>query len=125
VASVTGRDVRDVGKLSVQQLAFCCGVPPERGCTSGWTLNAALEQLVKCAPLLLDKCLPYKPDFRSEATADKLCSTDRLCQDTSPLASEGTYGYRVVNTLWEAQVGGGDWVGLGMEVGGHRGGSTA
>jgi hypothetical protein len=106
VASVTGRDVRDVGRLSVQQLAFCCGVP-ERRCTSGWTLNAALEQLVKCAPLLLDKCLPYKPDYTSQVAADKLCSADRLCQDTSPVASEGTYGYRAVNTMWEAQARGG------------------
>jgi hypothetical protein len=113
VASVTGRDVREVGKLSVQQLAFCCGVPPDRGCRNGWTIEAALQQLVKCAPLLLDRCLPYKPDFRSDAAVDELCSANRVCQDTSPVASKGTYRYRALTSVWEAQARGGGWGGAG------------
>ena len=116
VASVTGHDVRDVGQLSVQQLAVCCGVPPDRGCQNGWTLEAGLYQLAKCSPLLLDKCLPYKPDYTSDAAADELCSGARLCQDTSPVASQGKYRYRALTSVWEVQVRSRGRVGLGMEL---------
>ena len=106
VAAVTGRDAREVGALSVQQLAFCCGVPPDRGCSGGWTLEDALPQRIECAPLLLDKCLPYKPDYDSTGTTDELCSGARLCNDTSPVASKGTYRYRALFTVWEVQASG-------------------
>jgi hypothetical protein len=117
VASVTGRDVREVEKLSVQQLAFCCGVPPEplRDCQSGWSLEDALKELLKCAPLLLDRCLPYKPDYTYDRTAAGLCSADRLCQNTSRLASNGTFGYKAWNSVWTVQARGGgrEWAGRG------------
>lgn len=62
MASVTGKDVREVGALSVQQLAFCG--KQLRTCYSSWTLEGALAQLVDGGPLLLEECLPYAPDTR-------------------------------------------------------------
>jgi hypothetical protein len=121
VASVTGRDVREIGLMSVQQMAFCCGTP-DRGCRSGWTLDDGLATLVKCAPLLLDKCLPYKPNDLGAKTANALCSADRLCKDTSPVASKGTYSYKPLSSNWAAQVRGrGRLGGAGHGLGsGHR-----
>ena len=114
VASVTGRAASDAGLISVQQLALCCGVPPERGCDGGWTLEDALPQLVTCGPLLkLEDCLPYQPDYRSEATADKLCSDDQLCNETSSVVSQGTFSYRSLYSVWTVQARGWGWLFFG------------
>lgn len=67
MASATGKDVRDVGALSVQQLAFCG--KQLRACSSDWTLEGALAQLAEGGALLLEECLPYKPDYRQEQDA--------------------------------------------------------
>lgn len=54
VASATGR----LEPLSAQDLFFC-GAPgaPKRTCSTGWRLQAALEEL-RLRDLLLDACLP-------------------------------------------------------------------
>lgn len=102
VSSVTGRDVREVGRLSVQQLYYCGN--EFRDCKAGWTIEGALQQLKETQrTLLLEECLPYAPDMRGEKTQDDMCLVEQLCRKTSPLATQGTFDYRPISELWQAQ----------------------
>ena len=97
-ASVTRRDLREVGRLSVQQLAFCG--KQVRSCLTGWTMEGALKQLTEEGPLLLDVCLPWAPDLKSEKTRQELCSGARKCGKMSAVASKGQFSYIQLNEVW-------------------------
>ncbi|KIZ04750.1 hypothetical protein MNEG_3207 [Monoraphidium neglectum] len=59
VAATLDRSAQEVGRLSVQDLAFCseAGLRP---CSSGWTLEGALSRLKDGRPLKLDQCLKVR-----------------------------------------------------------------
>jgi hypothetical protein len=98
-ASVLGQPVENVGELSVQDLYYC---GDERtSCLKGAALRATLAQLEK-RQLLLEDCLPYQqPSLRDAALQEQLCA--KVCQDTSPLASKGSFSYVPITQVWEAQ----------------------
>ncbi|KAI8468039.1 MAG: hypothetical protein J3K34DRAFT_428509 [Monoraphidium minutum] len=98
VATGLGRDVRDVGRLSTQDLHYCGS--QLRDCYSGVSLKEALDQL-KTRRLLLEDCLPYRPDKRSDLTREQQCA--KSCSDTSPLAAQGSFNYVPISQLWRAQ----------------------
>ncbi|KAI8464966.1 MAG: hypothetical protein J3K34DRAFT_100057 [Monoraphidium minutum] len=99
VATALGRDVRDVGRLSTQDLHFCG--PKLRACESGATLSDALEQL-KARRLVLEDCLPYRPpEIGGLATKSQMCA--KACSDASPLAVKGAFDYVPIAQLWTPQ----------------------
>jgi hypothetical protein len=99
VASVLGQPVANVGRLSVQDLYYC---GEERtSCLTGAALKATLAQLEK-RQLVLEDCLPYQqPNLRDAAMQDVLCA--KSCQNTSPLASKGSFTYVPISQVWQAQ----------------------
>ncbi|KAI8465611.1 MAG: hypothetical protein J3K34DRAFT_83333 [Monoraphidium minutum] len=98
VATTLSRDVRDVGRLSTQDLHYCGS--QLRDCYAGASLKDALDQL-KTRRLLLEECLPYRPDQRGKLSREEQCA--KSCSDTSPLAAKGSFNYVPISQLWRAQ----------------------
>lgn len=71
-----------------------------RQCESFWVLDDALDELKRLADadqLLLEECLPYKPDPSNRLSQEKLC--ERKCEKVHPNASK-------VCWMWQLGVGG-------------------
>ena len=98
-ARALGLDVRDVGRLSTQDLHFCGS--QLRTCSTGASLQIALDEIKKRQPVI-EECLPYAPpSFISVTTQEQMCAKE--CTDTSPLLAQGKFNYVPLNDLVAAQ----------------------
>lgn len=88
--------------ISVQALFFCAPNEPIKSCESGWSLRDALQQLQQRGQSLpTTKCLPYRPDFYGDQSAEALCK--RACNDANEYASGGKFSSQAITSVWKAQ----------------------
>jgi hypothetical protein len=104
MASALQVDVQQCS-ISVQALYFCPPGSPGRSCSAGWNLLAALELLQQQSQSLPTAgCLPYRPDFRRELSADELCASRCSSSSVSQHASKGQFSSTQITSMWEAQM---------------------